>query len=340
MPRYRVDGKKSVVRRMIYKSFIIGCGRIAGYSDDDTVNDFTHGYAYRENQNVQLTGCMDIDSNKAKLFSKKFNCTAFNDYKEGIDGTKSEIVSVCTPDNTHFQIVKALIEMGSNIQVIFLEKPACSTLDEMDHLIALSAEKSIDVVVNHTRRFDNRYKEIRNNIADGKYGDLVTGFITYYSGWQHNGVHIIDTLSYLFDDSVEIESVQNGANSPYPEDPTIEGKFFFSKLPGELQLMSFDESYYQLFEFDLCFENARLRIEDFGSRILLEKKEVNNIGENVLIMQDNELVDNDKTAIQNAVDLIIARLIKNKPDYFNGYRLQDVASTMKTIWKGLELYAD
>ena len=57
---------------------------------------------------------MDIDSNKAKLFAKKFNCTAFNDYKEGIDGTKSEIVSVCTPDNTHFQIVKALIEMDSN----------------------------------------------------------------------------------------------------------------------------------------------------------------------------------------------------------------------------------
>ena len=46
--------------------------------------------------------------------------------------------------------------------------------------------------------------------------------------------------------------------------------------------MSFDERHYQLFEFDLRFEKARLRIEDFGSRILFEKKEVNNIGENVL----------------------------------------------------------
>ena len=59
--------------RIMYKSFIIGCGRIAGYSDDGAVNDFTHGYAYRENQNVQLAGCMDIESNKGKLFAKKFN---------------------------------------------------------------------------------------------------------------------------------------------------------------------------------------------------------------------------------------------------------------------------
>ena len=283
---------------------------------------------------------MDINPEKRQLFSENFNCIAFDDFQDGIIKTGSEIVSVCTPDDTHYKVVKSLLEMDSNIRVVFLEKPACSTLDEMDHLIALSAEKSIDIVVNHTRRFDSRYKEIRKHIADGKYGDLVTGFITYYSGWQHNGVHIIDTLSYLFNDSVEIETIQNGANSPYPDDPTINGKLFLSKLPGKLQLMSFDEKYYQLFEFDLRFEKVRLRIEDFGTRILLEKKEVNNIGENVLVMHNNSFVDNNETPIQTAIDLIIARLVKNNRDLLCGYRLSDVAGTMKTIWKGMALYAN
>ena len=283
---------------------------------------------------------MDINPEKRQLFSENFNCIAFDDFQDGIIKTGSEIVSVCTPDDTHYKVVKSLLEMDSNIRVVFLEKPACSTLDEMDHLIALSAEKSIDIVVNHTRRFDSRYKEIRKHIADGKYGDLVTGFITYYSGWQHNGVHIIDTLSYLFNDSVEIETIQNGANSPYPDDPTINGKLFLSKLPGKLQSMSFDEKYYQLFEFDLRFEKVRLRIEDFGTRILLEKKEVNNIGENVLVMHNNSFVDNNETPIQTAIDLIIARLVKNNRDLLCGYRLSDVAGTMKTIWKGMALYAN
>jgi len=283
---------------------------------------------------------MDINPEKRQLFSENFNCIAFDDFQDGIIKTGSEIVSVCTPDDTHYKVVKSLLEMDSNIRVVFLEKPACSTLDEMDHLIALSAEKSIDIVVNHTRRFDSRYKEIRKHIADGKYGDLVTGFITYYSGWQHNGVHIIDTLSYLFNDSVEIETIQNGANSPYPDDPTINGKLFLSKLPGKLQLMSFDEKYYQLFEFDLRFEKVRLRIEDFGTRILLEKKEVNNIGENVLVMHNNSFVDNNETPIQTAIDLIIARLVKNNRNLLCGYRLSDVAGTMKTIWIGMALYAN
>ena len=283
---------------------------------------------------------MDINPGRGKLFAEKFNCIAFDDFQDGIIKTGSEIVSVCTPDDTHYKVVKSLLEMDSNIRVVFLEKPACSTLDEMDYLIALSSEKHIDIVVNHTRRFDNRYKEIRKNIADGKYGGLVNGLITYYSGWQHNGVHIIDTLSYLFDDSVEIESVNDGLNSQYPDDPTLEGKLYFLQSPGEIQLFSFDENYYQLFEFDLRFEKARLRIEDFGTRILLEKKEVNSIGENVLIMQDNELVENDKTAIQTAANLIVNSLVKNNPDLLNGYRMQDISETMKTIWKGLELYAN
>lgn len=328
-----------MVRRM-YKSFIIGCGRIAGYSNDGFVNDFTHGYAYRKNPYIELVGCMDINPEKRQLFSENFNCIAFDDFQDGIIKTGSEIVSVCTPDDTHYKVVKSLLEMDSNIRVVFLEKPACSTLDEMDHLIALSAEKSIDIVVNHTRRFDNRYKEIRKNIADGKYGDLVTGFITYYSGWQHNGVHIIDTLSYLFDDSVEFETIQNGANSPYQDDPTIEGKLFLSKLPGEFLLMSFDEKYYQLFEFDLRFEKARLRIEDFGKRIILEVKEVNNIGENVLVMRKNSFEKNVDAPIKTAVELIISRLRTNDPNLLKGFLLKDVSNPMKTIWKGLELYAN
>lgn len=322
----------------MYKSFIIGCGSIAGYSNDGFINDFTHGYAYQENPDIVLAGCMDINPEKRKLFSEKFNCIAFEDFQHGIHKIGSEIISVCTPDDTHYMVVKSLLEMDSNIKVIFLEKPACKTLDQLDQLIALSAEKKIDIVINHTRRFDNRYKEIRKNITDGEYGNLVTGLITYYSGWLHNGVHIIDTLSYIFNDSVEIETIQNGANSRFPDDPTIDGKFFFSKLPGELQIISFDEKYYQLFEFDLRFEKVRLRIEDFGTRIMLEQKEVNNIGENVLVLQKNRFNNKRETPIQTALNIIIDRIENDNSDLINGYRLADIESTMKTIWKGIKLY--
>jgi len=338
MPAYRADGKKCGAKK-IYKSFIIGCGRIAGYSEDGSVNDFTHGYAYRGNPDIQIVGCMDIDNKKSNAFTETFNCVAFNDYQNGVADTETTIVSVCTPDNTHFKIVKSLITMDSKVQVIFLEKPACSTLNEMEELISLSAEKKIDIVVNHTRRFDNRYLKIKNNIADSIYGDLVNGLVTYYSGWQHNGVHIIDTLSFIFNDTIIIDSVTNSLNSPYHNDPTLEVKLIFSESPGMIYLTSFDEKYYQLFEFDLRFEKSRLRIEDFGSRILLENKKINNIGENVLVMNNFQFEKQESTAIQNAISIIVQRLKENKPELLDGYRLEDVTNTMKTIWEGAARYA-
>ncbi len=337
MQKCHADGRRPEVRQM-YKSFIIGCGRIAGYSDNNDVNDFTHGYAYQENPDIQLAGCMDLHSKKGQLFAKKFNCTSFDNFQDGITSTGSEIVSICTTDNTHYAVAKSILEMDSNMRVIFLEKPACSSMAEMEELIALSDAKKIDIVINHTRKFDKRYQKIKEHISEGIYGDFINGVVTYYSGWEHNGVHVIDALSFLFDEDITIKNLKKISDSPYPNDPTLNGELLLSNSKSEIQLLSFDESYYQLFEFDLRFEKVRLRIENFGTRILLEKKKMNNIGENVLVMHNNSFVNNNETPIQTAIDLIIDRLVKNNRDILCGYRLQDVAGIMKTIWKGLELY--
>ena len=95
---------------------------------------------------------MDINPRKSQWFSEKFNCIAFDNFQDGISKTGSEIVSVCAPDDTHYMVVESLLRMDSDIRVIFM-KMACGTLDEMNHLIALSVEKSMNMVVNHTRRF-------------------------------------------------------------------------------------------------------------------------------------------------------------------------------------------
>ena len=322
----------------VFKTFIIGCGRIAGYSYDGKINNYSHGYAYKENPKIELVGCMDIDSDKSQLFSERFNCSAFNNFKEGVKDTESEIISICTPDDSHFEIVNSLLHLNSKIKVIFLEKPACATLDEMEYISSVSEGKNIQIVINHTRRFDSRYDNVRTMINKGEFGDLIDGIITYYSGWKHNGVHVIDTLSYLFDDSIKITLLQKGAFSPYKDDPSIDGEICFSNKPGKLRILSFDESYYQLFEFDFRFEKARLRMEDFGSRIIFEEKVINNIGENILQLKENTFIKGGKSPIETAVELIVKFMETNNPDILSGYYLKDVKGTMETIWNGLELY--
>jgi len=103
-------------------------------------------------------------------------------------------------------------------------------------------------------------------------------------------------------------------------------------------LSGFNENDYQLFEMDLRFSKARLRFEDFGERILLETKYINEINENVIQLVDNGLDEKKETSMQKAIDLICRSIEENNTALLNGYLIQDVAETMQTIWQGQEEY--
>jgi len=323
----------------MYKALIVGCGKIAGFGNPkDQINRESHGYAYLNNPEIDLVGCVDINNEAGNEFSKRFNCDYFSDLGVAIKTVNPDVFSVCTPDNTHFKITKYLIEKAKPLSIIFLEKPACSNENEMKELLKLSMGKKIIILVNHSRRFDNRYSKIKQNISSGEYGSFINGFATYYSGWQHNGIHVVDTLSFIFKEAVKLVSISQIIESPYPNDPTIEGKLVFEKSKKEIQLYFFEETYYQLFEFDLRFENSRLRIEDFGSRITLENKYINGNGENVLKMSKNSFGTTKNSSIQNAISKIINYLNEKNIDILKGHRLEDASLTMKSIWEGISLY--
>jgi predicted dehydrogenase len=192
--------------------------------------------------------------------------------------------------------------------------------------------------VNHSRRFDQHHQQLRDRIIAGEFGELRSVYVAYYSGWQHNGVHVIDTLSYLFHNPITVDIVTSAWESPYEGDPTMELLARFKEQDAIIHLTGFDERDYQLSEIDLRFNKARLRLEDFGERILLETKYINEIGENVIQMVDNGLGNKTETPMQQAIDLICRSIEENDPTLLGGYLLQDVTETMKTIWQGQEEY--
>ena len=248
------------------------------------------------------------------------------------------VVSICTPDETHFELVCETLLSSYFPRVIFLEKPACSSKDQYEAMLNLANKRGTVVVVNHSRRFNSNILELRNRIASGEYGRLVRARSVYYSGWRHNATHIIDTLSFLFDDSISIVSIDHVFKSLYEDDPTMEVTAVLNRLNAPVEIRAIDEAFYQLFEFDLWFENARLRLEDFGERIILEKRVVNQIQERVLELVSVELPDLRKTAMQEAVDRIVDYLKTNDAAVLSGCRLEDIDQTIETLWEAQQLY--
>ncbi len=63
---------------------------------------------------------------------------------------KVDVVSVCSPAQTHGSIVRAFLEAGAHVLV---EKPIATDLAEADALIALAQERKLVLTVGHQERF-------------------------------------------------------------------------------------------------------------------------------------------------------------------------------------------
>jgi predicted dehydrogenase len=310
---------------------IIGCGKIASQPDQAGMI-LSHAEAYKSNLEVKLEVCMDLIPNRAEKVAKEYNCKVVTEINEGLRVGKPDIVSVCTPDETHFKITKDILCSKDKPRVIFLEKPACSNDQEFNDLLVLATENDVSILVNHSRRFNEHHIQLRERIRNGDYGVFFQGFAKYYSGWKHNGIHVVDTLSFLLDDELKVSRVNNSNPSPYEGDPTLDLEMHLLNNQGLVCVNGVDEEHYQIFELDLLFSKYRLRIEDFGQSISLEKKRINQIGENILEKVENGLVPSVKSSMENAIDLIVKSILEENTSLLRGMTLRDIHSTMRTIW--------
>lgn len=316
------------------KAIIIGCGRIAG-AYDSSLSEwvYSHAHAYALHPGFEVVAYIDKDLAKAEALAAKYGSkSCFRSYADAAEKHHPDVVSVCTPDTTHFKITLEVIESSAKPKVIFLEKPACSNAEELKTMIEVARESGIKIIVNHSRRFDTKHQAIRGLYQRGFFGHLTRANMFYYSGWRHNGVHTIDTLNFIFGKRLQIKELLGKRPSRYIDDPTLEFDLAMQDSPARLTISGQDEEHFQLFEFDFLFDRSRLRIEDFGNRIIYEKRIVNAMMENVLVLEPLHLGESTGTPMQNAIENIHSYLTEGSA--LEGYTIEDIKETMQIIWEG------
>ena len=129
-----------------HKSFIIGCGKIAGVYDNlDDQFVYSHAAAYTKHKHVDIVGCWDLKIKNSSKLSEKYKIDAYDcSYIDAIKITKPDIVSICTPEKTHFEFVMSILESDFIPKIIFLEKPVCSNENQLNSLINARAENLLD----------------------------------------------------------------------------------------------------------------------------------------------------------------------------------------------------
>jgi scyllo-inositol 2-dehydrogenase (NADP+) len=82
-----------------------------------------------------------------------------------------DLVSICTPSDTHMSIAQQCILAGKHVLV---EKPFAPTLDEAQKLLALAERHNRHVFVFQNRRFDSDFLTVKKVIQNGLLGDILS----------------------------------------------------------------------------------------------------------------------------------------------------------------------
>lgn len=138
---------------------LIGAGRIA-QAHAATV-------AYRIS-NAQLAAVTDPIAAAAQSIAAKFSIpTIAPNYQAILADPRIDAILICTPTDTHAEIMKAAARAGKQI---FCEKPVALTLAATDDALKVVNESGVKLQLGFNRRFDANYARVRKAITNGEIG--------------------------------------------------------------------------------------------------------------------------------------------------------------------------
>ncbi|WP_370417270.1 Gfo/Idh/MocA family protein (plasmid) [Pantoea vagans] len=177
-----LNGEKSILRPLRWA--MIGGGRLSqvGYKH--------RSGALRDNTAFQLVaGAFDIDATRGREFGVNLGLPAercYGTYEQLLseeakreDGV--EVVTVATPNGTHFEITRAALNAGIHV---ICEKPLFFTSAEAQEIKALAAEKGLIVGVTYGFSGHPLLMQMRAMIAKGEIGDVRMVELQYTHGFS------------------------------------------------------------------------------------------------------------------------------------------------------------
>jgi predicted dehydrogenase len=112
-----------------------------------------------------------------------------------------DIVSIASPSPLHFS--QTLACLAKQVPMIWLEKPAATSLQKLDRLLDLSSQGCSTVLVNFQRRYCPAYQHLRRLYQEQHLGTCVLIQLNYSRGLEVNGAHILDMLFFVTGDQTQ-----------------------------------------------------------------------------------------------------------------------------------------
>jgi predicted dehydrogenase len=127
-----------------------------------------HIISYLKDPRVNVVAIIDRKQEQARRVSKRFGILKVFPKITDVD-LDIDLVSICTPPQTHHEIAMECLNRGWNVLV---EKPMAMTLTEADQMIKAAEKSHAKLSVVHNFLFSHSMRKTKALIASGQLGDV------------------------------------------------------------------------------------------------------------------------------------------------------------------------
>ncbi|MCK4782563.1 MAG: Gfo/Idh/MocA family oxidoreductase [Desulfobacteraceae bacterium] len=245
------------------KSAIIGCGQIAGgydeHAEDDQVR--THAKAYQQQSATELVAVVDENYRRAKEFSAHWGVPkAYADAAKMLSAVEPDIVSICTPDNTHAEMLELCLECPS-IKAVWCEKPLMVDVEKAGIIVSGYTQRGVVLAVNYWLRWDAEIEHIKSTLQKGDMGNIQKVVVYYTKGICHNGSYAVDLLLDWFGLPREMQVFESQMDFT-ADDPTVDARLLVGDVP--VYFIGVDARKYSIFEIDILGTLGRINVKVSG----------------------------------------------------------------------------
>lgn len=138
---------------------------------------------------VLAAGALDHDAEKGRAYAQSLGVAAdraYGDWREMLARETAredrvDLVTVATPNSTHFEITKAFLEAGFNV---LCEKPMTMTVEQGEEIVKVAAKTGKICAVNYCYSAYPMVREMRQIVRTGQVGKIRL-IVTNFSHGHH-----------------------------------------------------------------------------------------------------------------------------------------------------------
>src|SRR5882762_5202145 len=167
-----------------------------------------HLPGYRRDRRCTVVAIADVEIDRAREAAREFEIPfAAADPRELVRRDDIDLIDVCTPSHTHFDLAWRALEAGKHV---LCEKPVAYDYRDTERAADLARRKGLKTKVGFTFRYSPAMRYVRELVAGGFVG---TPFI--FNGYEQN--------SQWLDPATPLRQVDPGADPGQIAVSSIEG---------------------------------------------------------------------------------------------------------------------